>query len=72
MQSAVRSARASALRLNAGYHNTNGDYTNPVTGGDLNAAKTYGGALGLQYQSEGFSAYARLSYSKERYRNALR
>jgi iron complex outermembrane recepter protein len=54
-------------RINAGYHHTDGDYTNPVTGGRLNAAETYGGALGLEYKGEGFKAYARVQYSKEKY-----
>jgi outer membrane receptor protein involved in Fe transport len=55
-------------RLNFGYYNTNGDYNNPVTGGDLNAAEVYGGSLGLSYDNDGpFTAYARLQYSKEQY-----
>ena len=33
------------LRINAGYHKNNGDYVNPVTGGRLNAAESWGGAL---------------------------
>jgi iron complex outermembrane receptor protein len=55
-------------RINVGYYNTDGDYNNPVTGGDLNAAEVYGGSLGLSYDSGGsFKAYARLQYSNEKY-----
>jgi iron complex outermembrane recepter protein len=55
-------------RINAGYYATDGDYINPVTGGRLNSAKTYGGALALQYKDDnGFVAYGRLSYSNEKY-----
>ena len=54
-------------RINFGYYNTDGDYTNPVTGGKLNAGEVYGGALGLQYKGDGFKAYARVQYSKEKY-----
>ncbi len=56
-----------SARINAGYYNTDGDYTNPVTGGKLNAAETWGGAAALQYESGGFKAYARVQYSKEEY-----
>lgn len=55
------------MRVNAGYFNNDGDYTNPNTGGKLNASEVYGGALGLQYKSESFKAYARVQYSKEKY-----
>jgi iron complex outermembrane recepter protein len=55
------------VRINGGYHHTDGDYENPVTGGGLNGAKTYGGALALQYKGDDFHAYARVSYAKERY-----
>ena len=54
-------------RINFGYFNNDGDYTNPVTGGRLNAGEVYGGALGLQYKGESFKAYARVQYSKEKY-----
>ncbi len=55
-------------RINAGYYDTNGDYDNPVTGGGLNAAKVYGGSLGLSYDDGNvFKAYARLQYGKEQY-----
>ena len=54
-------------RINFGYFNNDGDYTNPVTGGKLNAGEVYGGALGLQYKGDGFKAYARVQYSKEKY-----
>ncbi|MFM2411450.1 MAG: hypothetical protein RL481_2278, partial [Pseudomonadota bacterium] len=55
-------------RINAGYYNTNGDYNNPVTGGDLNAGKVYGGSLGLSYEDgNAFKAYARVQYSNEKY-----
>jgi outer membrane receptor protein involved in Fe transport len=55
-------------RINAGYYDTNGDYNNPVTGGGLNAAKVYGGSLGLSYEDgNAFKAYARLQYSNEQY-----
>jgi iron complex outermembrane recepter protein len=56
-----------AARINFGYFNNDGDYTNPNTGGKLNAGEVYGGALGLQYKGDGFKAYARVQYSKERY-----
>ncbi len=57
-----------SARANFGYYNTNGDYRNPVTGGDLNAGKVYGGAFGLQYKSDNnFTAFARVQYSKEKY-----
>ncbi len=55
------------VRLNAGYYNTDGDYKNPVTGGNLNAAETWGGALALQYKGDSFKAYARVQYSDEQY-----
>ncbi len=55
------------VRLNAGYYNTDGDYKNPVTGGELNAAQTWGGALALQYKGDSFKAYARVQYSNEEY-----
>ena len=56
------------VRVNGAYYNTDGDYTNPVTGGDLNAAETYGGALALHYDNDAdFSAYARVQYSDEKY-----
>lgn len=54
-------------RINFGYFNNDGNYTNPVTGGKLNAGEVYGGALGLQYKGDTFKAYARVQYSKERY-----
>jgi iron complex outermembrane recepter protein len=54
-------------RINAGYFKNGGDYSNPVTGGKLNAGEVYGGALGLQYKGESFKAYARVQYSKEKY-----
>lgn len=55
-------------RVNFGYYNTDGDYNNPVTGGDLNAAEVYGGSLGLSYDDgDSFKAYARLQYSNEKY-----
>ncbi len=57
-----------SARANFGYYNTNGDYRNPVTKGELNAAKVVGGAFALQYKNDSnFSAYARLQYSKEKY-----
>jgi iron complex outermembrane recepter protein len=57
-----------SARINAGYWNTDGDYLNPNTKGRLNAGKVYGGALGLQYEDgNDFTAYARVSYSKEKY-----
>ncbi len=57
-----------SARANFGYYDTGGEYRNPVTGGDLNAGKVYGGALALQYKSDSnFSAYARVQYSKEEY-----
>ncbi len=54
-------------RANFGYFKNGGDYTNPVTGGKLNAGEVYGGALGLQYKGDTFKAYARVQYSKEKY-----
>ena len=54
-------------RINFGYFNNDGDYTNPNTGGRLNAGEVYGGALGLQYKGDSFKAYARVQYSKEKY-----
>jgi iron complex outermembrane recepter protein len=57
-----------SARANFGYFKTNGDYVNPNTNGNLNAGEVYGGALALQYESDGaFSAYARVQYSKEKY-----
>ena len=57
-----------SARANFAYHTTNGDYRNPVTGGDLNAAEVKGGAFALQYKADsGFSAYARVQYSEEEY-----
>lgn len=57
-----------SARINFGYSTSDGDYRNPVTGGDLNASETKGGALALQYKSDGnFSAYARVQYSEEDY-----
>ncbi len=57
-----------SARINLGYHSTDGEYVNPVTGGRLNGAKTYGGAFALQYKDDnGFTAYGRLSYSNEQY-----
>jgi iron complex outermembrane recepter protein len=55
------------VRVNAGYYNTDGDYKNPVTGGGLNGAEVWGGALALQYKGESFKAYARVQYSNEQY-----
>jgi iron complex outermembrane recepter protein len=57
-----------SARANFAYYKTNGDYRNPVTGGDLNAGEVKGGAFALQYKSDsGFSAFARVQYSEEEY-----
>ena len=57
-----------SARGNFAYYNSDGDYRNPVTGGDLNTSKTAGGAFALQYKGDsGFKAYARIQYSKEEY-----
>jgi iron complex outermembrane recepter protein len=57
-----------SARLNLGYYENGGDYTNPVTGDRLNTAEVKGGAFALQYKSDGiFSAFARVQYSEEQY-----
>lgn len=56
-----------SARINVGYFKTRGDYLNPVTGGHLNGAKVWGGALALAYEDDGFNAFARIQLSKEDY-----
>jgi iron complex outermembrane recepter protein len=57
-----------SARANFGYFKSGGDYRNPVTGGKLNTSDVKGGAIALNYQSDGaFSAYARVQYSEEDY-----
>ena len=57
-----------AARANFAYYNTNGDYKNPNTSGELNAGEVYGGALALQYKNDAnFTALARVQYGKEKY-----
>ncbi|MEY4270484.1 MAG: hypothetical protein RLZZ58_1700 [Pseudomonadota bacterium] len=57
-----------SARANVAYYTTDGDYNNPVTGGDLNAAEVKGGAFALNYEGSGvFSAYARVQYAEEHY-----
>lgn len=55
-------------RLNLNAYNTDGDYKNGATGGQLNAAESFGGALGLMYEpSSNLNIYLRLQYAKEKY-----
>lgn len=57
-----------SARANFGYFKSDGDYRNPVTGGKLNSSDVKGGAIALNYKSDGaFSAYARVQYSEEQY-----
>jgi iron complex outermembrane recepter protein len=57
-----------SARLNGVYYSKGGEYTNPVTGGDLNAGESRGAALGLLWRpTDNFSGYLRLQYSKEEY-----
>lgn len=61
-------AEGLSARANIGYYSTDGDYTNPVTGGNLNAAENWGGALAVAYEGgSGFKAFARVAYSNETY-----
>jgi iron complex outermembrane recepter protein len=60
-------AEGLSVRLNGAYYETDGDYTNSVTGSQLNKGRVWGGALGVNYDAESFSAYARVQYGKEKY-----
>lgn len=51
------------FRASVKHAQSDGDYDNPVTGGDLNAYETTGGSLGLEFDSgEGVNIYGRVSY----------
>lgn len=55
-----------ALRLTGSYLNFDGDWKNPVTGGDLNGRETTAGSVALKFApSDTFSAFVRVQYSKE-------
>lgn len=57
-----------SARLNGVIYSKGGEYTNPVTGGDLNAGESQGAALSLLWKpTDNLSSYLRLQYSKEEY-----
>jgi iron complex outermembrane recepter protein len=57
-----------SARFNAVSYSKDGDYTNPVTGGGLNAADSMGAALSLLFKpTDNFNAYLRFQYSQEEY-----
>lgn len=54
-------------RLNASYASSDGDYDNPVSGGDLNGFRSAGVGLALQFTpTDALTVYARASYSDDR------
>lgn len=54
------------FRLNLVHAKSDGDYTDPITGADLNAYKNTAGAAALEYDDgNGLNIYARLSYSDD-------
>jgi len=54
-----------AIRVGITHAETNGDYDNPVTGGDLNSSQATGGSLGLEFDNDrGMNIYARVSYTE--------
>ncbi|MEM7701999.1 MAG: TonB-dependent receptor [Pseudomonadota bacterium] len=56
------------IRANVQHAESDGDYDNPVSGGDLNAFKTTGGSLGFEIDNgPAFNAYLRLAYSEYEY-----
>jgi len=51
------------FRLSGRHAQSDGDYDNPVTGGDLNAYESTGGSLGLEFDDGlGVNIYGRVSY----------
>lgn len=57
-----------AARLNLSSYQTDGWYDNPITGGDLGDADSWGGALAFQWQpNDNFVAYVRAEYSDDKY-----
>lgn len=56
------------FRVNVQHAESEGDYDNPVSGGNLNAFDTTGGSLAFEYDAgPDFNAYLRLSYSEYLY-----
>lgn len=56
------------FRVNVAHAQSDGDYTAPVSGGELNAFDTTGGSLALEVDTgPDFNAYLRLSYSEYAY-----
>lgn len=56
------------FRINVAHAQSDGDYDNPVGGGDLNAYENTGGSLGLEVDTgPDFNAYLRLSYAEYEY-----
>ena len=56
------------FRVNLAHAESDGDYDNPVGGGDLNAYQNTGGSLGLEYGAgTAFNAYFRVSYAEYEY-----
>ncbi|MEM7688767.1 MAG: TonB-dependent receptor [Pseudomonadota bacterium] len=56
------------VRANVQHAESDGDYDNPVSGGDLNAFDTTGGSLAMEYDAgPDFNAYLRLAYSEYTY-----
>ena len=54
------------FRLTGSYQNFDGDWDNPVTGGDLNARETTSGSIALKFApTDTFNAFARVQYAKE-------
>jgi iron complex outermembrane recepter protein len=57
-----------SARLNGVIYSKGGEYTNPVTGGELNAGDSQGAALAFLWKpTDNLSSYLRLQYSKEEY-----
>lgn len=57
-----------SARVNGVYYTTNGDYDADTTGGDLNKAEAYGGALALRYDDNGpLTADLRVQYGEEKF-----
>lgn len=55
-----------AFRLAGMYAESDGNYTNPNTGGDLNAYRTLQGSAALEWEpSDTFKAYARIQYAED-------
>ena len=56
------------FRFNLAHAESDGDYDNPVGGGDLNAYENTGGSIGLEFQGDSsFNAYFRASYAEYEY-----